>query len=97
MLESELSMDSTVFRVASNPLQVASSVGYKSLALISDWSGAFSVEQRAADARAIMRTHLASLAKSRERAYYSHRPFTTCAVSSLGKVKSSTSARTRSF
>lgn len=34
---------------------------------------------------------------SRERAYYSHRPFTTCAVSLLGRVKSSTSALTRSF
>jgi len=30
-------------------------------------------------------------------AYYGHRPPNTCAVSSLGKVKSSTSARTRSF
>jgi hypothetical protein len=45
----------------------------------------------------IVRTHLASFAKRRERAYYGHRAFTTCAVSSLGKVKSSTSALTRSF
>jgi hypothetical protein len=29
--------------------------------------------------------------------YYSHRAFTTCAVSPLGKLKSSTSALTRSF
>jgi hypothetical protein len=46
---------------------------------------------------AFVRTYLAWLAKRRERAYYSHRAFTTCAVSSLGKVKSSTSALTRSF
>jgi hypothetical protein len=37
------------------------------------------------------------LRKDESRAYYSHRAFTTCAVSSLGKVKSSTSALTRSF
>ena len=35
--------------------------------------------------------------KDESRAYYSHRAFTTCAVSSLGKLKSSTSALTRSF
>ena len=42
-------------------------------------------------------TSTSPAAKRRERAYYSHRAFTTCAVSSLGKVKSSTSALTRSF
>jgi len=44
------------------------------------------------DPRAFVRTHLPLFAKRRERAYYSHRAFTTCAVSSVGKVKSSTSA-----
>ncbi len=39
----------------------------------------------------------ACIAKRRERADYSHRAFTTCAVSSLGKLKSSTSTLTRSF
>ena len=48
------------------------------------------------DAGAFVRTHLAQFAKRRERAYYSHRAFTTCAVSSW-EVKSSTSAFTRSF
>jgi hypothetical protein len=36
---------------------------------------------------AFVRTHLACFAKRRERAYYSHRAFTTCAVSSLGKAE----------
>ena len=36
---------------------------------------------------AFVRTHLASFAKRRARAYYSHRAFTTCAASSLGKAE----------
>jgi hypothetical protein len=43
-------------------------------------------------AKPVYGTHLASFAKRRERAYGSHRAFTTCAVSSLEKLKSSTSA-----
>jgi hypothetical protein len=46
---------------------------------------------------AFVRTHLVSLAKGPERGYCSHRAFITSAVSSLGKVKSSTSVLTRSF
>ena len=34
-----------------------------------------------------VRTHLATFAKRRERAYYSHRAFTTGAVLSLGKIE----------
>jgi hypothetical protein len=49
------------------------------------------------NAGAFVRTHLASFAKRRARADDGHRAFTTCAVSSLGKLKSATSALTRSF